>query len=361
MASEIVLDIRKTFSDRVSVTARLHLPLDPPSATILFGPSGSGKTTLLRCLAGLERPEIGTISFNDSLWFDAATHVQIPPQARRLGYMSQDYALFPHYTVAGNIAYGLTGLSAQEKNARVEEVLHLLQIEQLSQQRPAQLSGGQQQRVALGRAIARRPQLLLLDEPLSALDAPTRMRLCKELRMLLTQLAIPSIIVTHDWTEALALGDFMAVISEGQVMQTGTPLEIFSRPRNADVALVVGIETVIQGTVKAIHNELATVQVGSVDVTALASPGLDTDVILCIRAEDVTLELTGSAETSARNHLRGTVHTITPLGALVRVTVDCGFLLTVLVTRSALSDLKLIVGTDVRAAFKAGSVHLIPR
>ena len=179
--------------------------------------------------------------------------------------------------------------------------------------------------------------------------------------MLLTQLAIPSIIVTHDWTEALALGDFMAVISEGRVMQTGTPLEIFSRPRNADVALVVGIETVIQGTVKAIYNELATVQVGSVDVTALASPGLDTDVILCIRAEDVTLELTGSAETSARNHLRGTVHTITPLGALVRVTVDCGFLLTVLVTRSALSDLKLAVGSDVRAAFKAGSVHLIPR
>lgn len=361
MATEIVLDIRKTFSDRAAVTARLHLPLDPPSATILFGPSGSGKTTLLRCLAGLERPEAGTISFNDSLWFDAATHVQIPPQARRLGYMSQDYALFPNYTVAGNIAYGLTGLSAQEKKARVEEVLHLLQIEQLSQQRPAQLSGGQQQRVALGRAIARRPQLLLLDEPLSALDAPTRARLCKELRILLTQLAIPSIIVTHDWTEALALGDFMAVISEGRVMQTGTPLEIFNRPRNADVALVVGIETVIQGTVKAIHNELATVQVGSVDVTALASPGLDIDVILCIRAEDVTLELTGSAETSARNHLRGTVHTITPLGALVRVTVDCGFLLTVLVTRSALSDLKLAVGSDVRAAFKAGSVHLIPR
>ncbi|MDH5669434.1 MAG: ABC transporter ATP-binding protein [Nitrospira sp.] len=361
MASEIVLDIQKTFSDRAAVTARLHLPLDPPSATILFGPSGSGKTTLLRCLAGLERPDAGTISFNDSVWFDAATHVQIPPQARRLGYMSQDYALFPNYTVAGNIAYGLTGLSAQEKKARVEEVLHLLQIEQLSQQRPAQLSGGQQQRVALGRAIARRPQLLLLDEPLSALDAPTRARLCKELRILLTQLAVPSIIVTHDWTEALALGDFMAVISEGRVMQTGTPLEIFSRPRHADVALVVGIETVIQGTVKAIHNELATVQVGSVDVTALASPGLDADVILCIRAEDVTLELTGSGETSARNHLRGTVHTITPLGALVRVTVDCGFLLTALVTRSALSDLKLAVGSDVRAAFKAGSVNLIPR
>jgi molybdate transport system ATP-binding protein len=361
MAQEIALDIRKTFSDRAAVTARLNIPLDPPSVIILFGPSGSGKTTILRCLAGLELPDAGTISFHDSVWFDAATGVNIPPQARRLGYMAQDYALFPNYTVEGNIAYGLTGLSIQEKKARVEDVLRLLQIEPLSQQRPAQLSGGQQQRVALARAIARRPQLLLLDEPLTALDAPTRVRLCKDLRMLLTQLAIPSVIVTHDWTEALALGDYMAVIGDGRVLQTGQPLEVFSRPVNADVALVVGVETVIQGTVTEIRDELATVQIGTVDVTAMASPGLDADVFVCIRAEDVTLELTGSAETSARNHLRGTVHAITPLGALVRVTVDCGFLLTALVTRSALSELRLVVGSDVRAAFKAGSVHLIPR
>jgi len=361
MASEIALDIRKTFSDRAAVTAQLHLPLDPPSATILFGPSGSGKTTILRCLAGLERPDAGTISFRDSVWFNAATAAQVPPQARMLGYMPQDYALFPNYTVEGNIAYGLTGLSAQEKKARVEDVLHLLQIEQLSQQRPAQLSGGQQQRVALGRAIARRPQLLLLDEPLTALDAPTRARLCKDLRMLLTQLAVPSIIVTHDWTEALALGDYMAVINDGHVLQTGTPLEIFSRPLNADVAVIVGVETVIQGTIRAIRDELATVHVGSVQITALASAGLEAEVFLCIRAEEVTLELAGSAETSARNHLKGRVQAITPIGALVRVTVDCGFLLTALVTRSALSELKLTVGSNVRAAFKAGSVHLIPR
>jgi len=361
MASEIALDIHKTFSGRATVTARLNLPLNPPSATILFGPSGSGKTTILRCLAGLELPDAGTISFHDSVWFNAATHVNVPPQARGLGYMAQDYALFPNHTVEGNIAYGLTGLSAQEKKARVSEVLCLLQIESLSQQRPAQLSGGQQQRVALARAIARRPQLLLLDEPLTALDAPARARLCKDLRMLLTQLAVPSVIVTHDWTEALALGDYMAVIGDGRVLQTGTPLEVFSRPINADVALAVGVETVIQGTVREVQDELATVQVGAVDVTALASPGLDAEVFVCIRAEDVTLELTGSTETSARNHLRGTVHTITPLGPLVRVTVDCGFLLTALVTRSALNELRLVIGSEVRTAFKAGSVHLIPR
>jgi molybdate transport system ATP-binding protein len=361
MAPKIALNIRKIFVGRATITAQLSLPLDPPSVMILFGPSGSGKTTILRCLAGLEQPEEGTISFNGKIWFDAATHVHVPPQARGLGYMAQDYALFPNYTVEGNIAYGLSGLSVQEKKARVSEALSLLQIEQLAQQRPAQLSGGQQQRVALARAIARRPQLLLLDEPLSALDAPTRTKLCEDLRMLLTRLAIPSVVVTHDWTEALALGDQMAVIDDGHVLQTGKPQEVFSQPVNANVARVVGIETVVQGRIREIRDELATVQVGPVAVTAVASPGLESDVFVCIRAEDVTLELVGSSETSARNHLRGTVQAVTSLGALVRVTIDCGFLLTALVTRSAHSELRLVVGSDVRAAFKAGSVHLIPR
>lgn len=361
MAAEIALNFQKTFVGRASITAQLRCALDPPSVTILFGPSGSGKTTILRCLAGLEQPEEGTISVGDELWFDAANRVTVPPQARRLGYMAQDYALFPNYTVEGNIAYGLTGLSAQEKKARVDEVLHLLQIESMAQQNPTQLSGGQQQRVALARAIARRPRLLLLDEPLSALDTPMRARLCKDLRTLLTQLAIPSVVVTHDWTEALVLGDHMAVIDNGRMLQTGTPQDVFSRPINAEVAHVVGIETVVQGTITEVRDELATVQIGTVTVTALASPHFGPDVFVCLRAEDVTLELTGSADTSARNHLKGTVQTIISLGALVQVTLDCGFLLTALITQSALRELNLHLGSAIRAAFKAGAVHLIPR
>jgi molybdate transport system ATP-binding protein len=361
MAEEIVLNIRKTFPGRATVTAQLNLALDPPSVTILFGPSGSGKTTLLRCLAGLEQPDEGTISIGDEMWFDATARVTVPPQARRLGYMAQDYALFPHYTVEGNIAYGLTGLSSQERRKRVDEVLSLLHIESIAQQKPTRLSGGQQQRVALARAIARRPRLLLLDEPLSALDTPTRDRLCKDLRRLLTQLAVPSVVVTHDWTEALTLGDQMVVIIDGRIVQTGTPQDVFSRPMNAEVAHVVGIETVVQGTIRELRDELATVQVGAVALTAIASPNLESDVFVCLRAEDVTLELTGSAETSARNRLKGTVRTITSLGALVRVTLDCGFPLTALITQSAIRDMKLVAGSDVRAAFKAGAVHLIPR
>ena len=162
MATEIALNIRKIFVNRATITAQLNLPLAPPSVTILFGPSGSGKTTILRCLAGLEQPEAGTILCNGQIWFDAATHVHVPPQARGLGYMAQDYALFPNYTVEGNIAYGLSGLSVQEKQARVSETLSLLQIKQLAQQKPTQLSGGQQQRVALARAIARRPNCCCL-------------------------------------------------------------------------------------------------------------------------------------------------------------------------------------------------------
>jgi molybdate transport system ATP-binding protein len=193
------------------------------------------------------------------------------------------------------------------------------------------------------------------------MDAPTRAKLCGELRVLLTRLAIPSVVVTHDWTEALALGDQIAVMDRGRILQTGRPQDVFSRPADADVARVVGVETVVQGAITETRDELATVRVGGVSLTAIASPEVDSDVFVCIRAEDVTLELDGSVETSARNHLMGKVQAITSLGALARVTIDCGFPLTAVITRSALGELGLAVGTAVRAVFKAGSVHLIPR
>ena len=361
MAAEIILNIRKTYPGRAIIAAQLTLPLDPPSVTILFGPSGSGKTTILRCLAGLELPEEGTIRFNEQSWFDAAQRTNVPPQDRGLGYMAQDYALFPNYTVEGNVGYGLAGLSEQDRKMRVNEILRLLQIESLAQQKPNQLSGGQQQRVALARAIARRPRLLLLDEPLSALDAPTRAKLCGELRVLLTRLAIPSVVVTHDWTEALALGDQIAVIDRGLVLQTGKPQDVFSRPANAEVARVVGVETVVRGTVTEAAEGLSTVTVGGVALTAVASDDIGREVFVCIRAEDVTLEASNAGATSARNHVAATVRSIASLGALAKVTLDCGFPLAALVTRSALHDLDLSIGTTVRAAFKAGAVHLVPR
>jgi molybdate transport system ATP-binding protein len=182
-----------------------------------------------------------------------------------------------------------------------------------------------------------------------------------ELRSLLKQLALPSIIVTHDWAEALTLGDQIAVIAEGKVLQAGVPQDVFSRPADADVAKVVGVETVVHGHIVSTDEGLATVQVGSVALMAVTPSEITSEVFVCIRAEDVTLEMAASGETSARNHIKGVVRTIDSLGALARVTVDCGFLLTAVITRSALSELRLTVGSSIRAVFKAGAVHLIPR
>jgi molybdate transport system ATP-binding protein len=275
--------------------------------------------------------------------------------------MPQDYALFPTYSVERNIAFGLDDLGTAERRQRVAEVMRLLQLRGSEHLRPSQLSGGQQQRVALARAVARRPRLLLLDEPLSALDLPTRAKLCEELRVLLKQLAIPSVVVTHDWTEALALGDQMAVVNEGRVLQVGAPQEVFSRPLNADVARIVGVETVVQGRVVDSSNGLAMVDVTGIRLLALAQEEARSDVFVCIRAEDVVLEAVGVGATSARNHLPGTVREVHAMGALVRVNIDCGFPLSAMVTRSAVEDLHLLPGAPVVAAIKAGSVHLIPR
>ncbi|TLY37903.1 MAG: ABC transporter ATP-binding protein, partial [Nitrospirae bacterium] len=194
----MIVDITKSFPGRLVIDIRFTLALEPPTVLILFGPSGSGKTTVLRCLAGLEWPERGLIRFQGDTWLETGAGVRLPPQQRVLGHMSQDYALFPTHSVAGNIAYGLGTLTADERRRRVVDAITLLQLQGVENLRPAQLSGGQQQRVALARAIARHPRLLLLDEPLSALDLPTRVKLRAELRNLLRQLGIPSLVVTHD-------------------------------------------------------------------------------------------------------------------------------------------------------------------
>lgn len=361
MAAALTINCRKTFPGRFTLAVDLSVPLSPPGVVILFGPSGSGKTTLLRCCAGLERPEEGTIAFGDVLWSEAASKRWVTPQARRIGYMPQEYALFPVHTVAGNIEYGLAELPTHEREARMRELVDLLGLHGLESAKPAELSGGQRQRVALARAIARRPQLLLLDEPLSALDAPTRNRLSGELRTLLTRLQIPSIVVTHDWAEALTLGDTIVVMQGGQVRQVGSPQEVFSRPTTTEVAQIVGIETVAPGEVTANESGLATVAVNG---TILKGLGHDIDgssVYVCIRAEDVLLEQAGAGITSARNHLPGRVTELLPQGVLIKVTVDCGFPLRALITRGAKEELGIEVGSAIVAAVKAGAVHLVPR
>jgi len=357
----LAFDLERRFRDGPVVRAALEVSLDDAPVTVLFGPSGSGKTTVLRCLAGLDRPERGFIRFRDETWFDAAAGGFVPPQRRGVGLLFQDYALFPHLSVAGNIGFGLSRASRAEREARVLEVARFLRIEELLDRRPARISGGQRQRVALARALAPRPRLLLLDEPLSALDIPTREELRRELRVLLEGSGIPSLVVTHDRVEALALGDRLAVLAEGSIRQVGSVHEVFSHPADLVVARVVGTENVAPARIVGREAGLAVVQVGSAQLLAVDREGLHGEAYACVRAEDVVLEAVPGTPTSARNELLACVRAVGQEGALVRVTLDCGFHLVALVTRESSVRLALTPGRQIMALVKATAIRLVAR
>jgi molybdate transport system ATP-binding protein len=361
MTAHLAADFEKRFPGGPIIRAQLKHPTEVFSITVLFGPSGSGKTTILRCLAGLERPEKGFVRFGDETWFDAACGIFLPPQQRGIGYLSQEYALFPHMTVAHNIAYGLTDLSRRERRRRIADILTLVQLSGLEDRYPRQLSGGQQQRVALGRALGRRPRLLLLDEPLSALDAATREQLRRELRRLLLKLGIPVVMVTHDRVEAMALGDHVAILDYGMICQSGPVHEVFSRPDDLAVARIVGVDTVEPARILYVSDGLATVAVRQIQLVALAQEVIEGDVYVCIHAEDVIVERGAAAQSSARNRLTGRIRTLSREGPMIRLGLDCGFPLAALVTKQACEELDLREGTTVAALIKAPAIHLIAR
>jgi molybdate transport system ATP-binding protein len=349
------------------VDAELVVPLGGDPVTVLFGPSGAGKTTLLRCVAGLERPDPGSlVAFGDEVWCDDGRH--LPARSRRVSLLFQDHALFPHLDVDANVAYGLRGVPRSLRAARVAEALGTAGAGHLAGRRVAELSGGEAQRVALARALAPRPRLLLLDEPLSALDAPTRSRLRVDLREVLLRSGTPTLLVSHDRTEVLALADRVAVVVGGRVLQVGSPAEVFGRPADAAVAQVVGVETAAPGVVRSRGEGVLGVEVGSgacrltaVDVPGEAALGPGDEVLVCIRAEDVALELPGRrGQSSPRNHLPGTVTAVAVDGPLVRVDVDCGFLLAAYITRPAREELGVVPGSAVVASVKGPAVHLVP-
>jgi molybdate transport system ATP-binding protein len=345
----LIADIDKRFDGGPQVQASLRIP-PGASITILFGPSGAGKTTVLRCIAGLEKLTAGRIVFDGQDWTNLA------PQKRPLGYLFQEYALFPHLRVRDNIRYGV-----KRQSDVVDRVAAKLKVHDLLDRWPSELSGGQQQRVALARVLAREPRMLLLDEPLSALDAATRDHVRSELAHLLRSLGIPAIVVTHDWVDALTLGDQMLVMSGGRVLQTGPPQEVFTRPQHREVAAAVGVETVVAGRVKRREGGVVVLQVGSGQLAAADPGGDDVDFYVCVRGEDVTLEKGRAELSSARNHLSGIVMDVAPAGVLTKVVVDAGFELVALVTRQAVEDLELIKGSNIFAVFKASAVHLIPK
>lgn len=259
----IEVDIEKEFHGRKNRKKRGEKPsfsmkcsFDAGSGfAVLFGCSGSGKTTALRCIAGLETPDSGTIRINDTFYFDGRKRINLPPQKRKIGYMFQENALFPHMNVRQNIEFGLKGLSSVEKTERVKEMLGLVGIEELEFAYPDELSGGQKQKVALARALAPDPEILLLDEPFSSLDTVVRIKLRKELRMIQKGLGIPVIFITHDPVEAFTMADRMIVFDGGRVQQMGSPEDIFYHPKSRYLAELVGFSNLFDDAVIEGHGQ----------------------------------------------------------------------------------------------------------
>ncbi|WP_440948400.1 ABC transporter ATP-binding protein [Methanosarcina sp. T3] len=211
---------------------------------VLFGPSGSGKTTLLKCISGITQPDTGNIAVDERIYFDSNRKINLTIQKRKLGYVFQNYTLFPHMSVRKNIECGLKGWEKGEKEKRVREMLDLLHIEELETRYPSQLSGGQKQRVALARALAPKPELLLLDEPFSALDRVIRTELAEKIKNLQKKIGIPLLFITHSLDEAFLLADRIIILYRGEVQQFGPPEEIFYHPKNLHVAELTGLSNI---------------------------------------------------------------------------------------------------------------------
>lgn len=364
MAGLLKLDFTRTFRSGTEVRADLEVDTDRSSVTVIFGPSGAGKSTILRCLAGLDSPTSGQITFGKDVWFNSADQTDVSPRQRRVGYVEQNLSLFPHMTVAQNVAYPMTRCARSERAQRVSELLDMMGIGELAGRRPSQISGGQSQRVAIARAIARNPCLLLMDEAFASLDLPTAQSLRNVLRQVVTDLQIPAIVVTHDRDEALTIADQIAIVAGGRICQTGDVASVFSRPDSLEIAEVVGVETVIAARVIARQEGLVTLAPVESPETCLEAIGGDqesADVFVCIRAEDVTVSPGPDTLSSARNRLRAVITGLAPEGSAVRMHLDCGFPLDAIVTKQSVSDLDLRPGREVTAAVKAPSVHLIPR
>lgn len=375
--------------------------------TILFGASGTGKTTLLDSIAGLSTPDAGRIAVGGRVLFDLQAGVNLPPKNRRIGYVFQDLALFPHLTVEANVGYGLTSLGATERNERVAEALESLGIAQLRERRPAQLSGGERQRVALARALVTEPSILLLDEPLAALDLPIRMKIADDLRRSIQNLPIPVLYVTHSRDEVFMLGERLLVLEQGKLIAEGTPHEVMSAPQSETVAQLAGFENLLDAQVTSIHEERGTMTCevmrtsdlsvgfegarlpavplqagdrgGTPEVvpyqntahgenstrarveleTPLVRGQVGTKLRLGISAGDILLATSAPVGLSARNVVPGKLLSLSQRDAIIVARVDCGVELSVHLTLSARDSLELVPGRQVWVIVKTHSCHLL--
>jgi len=338
---------------------------------VLVGESGSGKSTLLRCLSGLLRPDRGRISMDGATWFDSERSAWLSANERAVGVVTQDVALFPHLSAAENVAFGLRAqrIPAPEREQRTAAALERLGIASLAARKPHQLSGGQQQRVAIARAVVLEPRLLLLDEPLSALDAASRRAIRGELRKLLDELSCATVYVTHSPAEALSFGECITVLEAGRVSQVGTREDLMRSPRSPYVAEFLGVNLFF-GTltgpdgVRSAGGARIALPYGELTIAERAgAPGGagSGDTAILVRPRDITLALARPTGT-ARNVFEGAIEELVPQppdGELVRTSLATTPPLIAEVTRQAVTALALAPGRRVFASFKAAGVIVV--
>jgi molybdate transport system ATP-binding protein len=332
--------------------------------TILFGASGAGKSTLLDCIAGLQTPDEGTIAIGETILFDSQSRVNLPPSRRSVAYLLQSLALFPHMTVEQNVQYGLASLNKADRDARSGDVLESFRISSLVQRRPNEISAGERQRVALARALVTLPRVLLLDEPLTALDAVTKARILDDLRAWNRRHRIPILYVTHDREEVFALGESAIVLEEGRIVAQGSPHEVLQRPQSETVAQLAGFENIFDCSMTGSHPEYGTM------TCRIAGSTLDLEVPLVrvnaslplrvgIRAGDILLASSLPQGLSARNVVDGTITSLEQRDMKVIAVVTCGPAFEVHLTLGARESLQLKPGARVWLVVKTYSCHVL--
>lgn len=347
-----MIRIENLFKDWKEFKLRdINLDIDQGEYFIILGPSGAGKTLLLEIIAGIWKPDKGKIHIK-GLDFTKA-----PPEKRGIGIVYQDYMLFPHKTVYENIAFGLKlrNYSTGDIESKVKELMELLDIEKLSNRYPRTLSGGEKQRVAIARAIIIQPNVLLLDEPLSSLHKHAQKEVIGELKRINKAFGITILHVTHNFDEALALADRIAIMNKGRICQVGTPDSIFRKPESKFVADFVGVENLIKGTAGEFNEGVTPIKTGSLTIYSVTKK--QGDVYMSIRPEDITISIE-KISSSARNMIKGRVKEIVDVMSLIHLVIDAGELFTVFMTRKSFNDMQINVGMHVWMNFKASAVHV---
>lgn len=351
------VDIEKELRDfRLEVSFKVS----EGETLVLIGENGSGKSTILNLISGLLDPEKGEVTLNGEVLFSDKEKINIASNERNIGYLFQSYALFPHYTVFDNVAFGLRcrGMKKEKVNTIVSDQLKAMHLSEFSNIYAGSLSGGQKQRVALARALVLEPGLLLLDEPLAAVDVLVQAEMRQELRQRIKEARTPSLIVTHKLVDALELGDRIAIIHEGEVIQEGTPSEVFEKPESDFVARFTGMENILPGVAMCVDDETE-IHTGSIVIHAVTC--YEGEVLVGIRAEELIFSVE-PFESTARNVFRGVLKDVQWNGALSRITADVdGTLFTGIITRQSQGRLGLSPGQEVYVSFKASAVSIFPR